>query len=46
MSNGREELVERACEVMHDAYETAADQAGWATNPASRKPWAARGSSN
>jgi len=34
------ELVERACEVMHDAYEKAALGAGWATNPASRKPWA------
>lgn len=32
--------VERACEVMHDAYEKAADFHGWETNPASRKPWA------
>lgn len=31
--------VERACEVMHDAYEKAATGAGWETNPASRKPW-------
>lgn len=31
--------VERACEVMHDAYEKAAIGAGWETNPASRKPW-------
>lgn len=32
--------IERACEVMHDAYEKAAVGAGWKTNPASRKPWA------
>jgi hypothetical protein len=32
--------IERACEVMHDAYERAAVGAGWETNPASRKPWA------
>lgn len=32
--------VERACEVMHDAYERAAVGAGWETNPASLKPWA------
>lgn len=36
----RAELVEAACEVMHDAYERAAVGAGWDTNPASRKPWA------
>jgi len=34
------EVVERACEVMHDAYETAAVGAGWETRQASRKPWA------
>jgi hypothetical protein len=34
------DLVETACEVMHDAYEKAATGAGWETNPASRKPWA------
>jgi len=33
-------LIEECCEVMHDAYERAADQSGWETNPASRKPWA------
>lgn len=33
------DLVEAACEVMHDAYENAAVGAGWETNPASRKPW-------
>lgn len=32
--------VERACEVMHDAYERAAVGAGWETQTASRKPWA------
>lgn len=32
--------IERACEVMHDAYESAAVAAGWATQTASRKPWA------
>ena len=31
--------LERLCEVMHDAYEQAAAGEGWATNPASRKPW-------
>lgn len=36
----RGEIVERACEIMHDAYEKAAAGAGWETNPASRKPWA------
>jgi hypothetical protein len=35
-----DELVEQACEVMHDAYEKAALGTGWATNPESRKPWA------
>jgi hypothetical protein len=35
-----EQMVEQACEVMHDAYEQAALGAGWETNPASRKPWA------
>lgn len=33
-------LVEALCEVQHDAYERAADEFGWATNPESRKPWA------
>lgn len=33
------EFLERACEVLHDAYEQAATGAGWVTNPASRKPW-------
>lgn len=32
--------LERACEVLHDAYETAAIAAGWETQAASRKPWA------
>lgn len=32
--------VERACEVMHDAYEEAAVKAGWETQERSRKPWA------
>jgi hypothetical protein len=31
--------VERACEVMHDAYEAAASREGWETQEASRKPW-------
>jgi hypothetical protein len=35
-----EDRVERACEVMHDAYEKAAVGAGWETQAASRKPWA------
>jgi hypothetical protein len=34
------ERIERACEVMHDAYEKAAVGAGWETQQASRKPWA------
>jgi hypothetical protein len=32
-------FVERACEVMHDAYEAAAKGAGWQTQAASRVPW-------
>jgi hypothetical protein len=35
----RSETIEKACEVMHNAYEQAAEGAGWETNPASRKPW-------
>ena len=31
--------LERACIVMHDAYEKAAVTAGWETQEASRKPW-------
>ena len=31
--------IEKACEVMHDAYEEAASEAGWETQKASRKPW-------
>lgn len=33
-------FLERACEVMHNAYEAAAPGAGWQTQQASRKPWA------
>lgn len=33
--------IERACEVMHDAYEKAALGVGWETNPQSRVPWSA-----
>lgn len=32
-------LVEHLCEVMHDAYEAAAVEAGWDTQARSRKPW-------
>lgn len=32
-------LVEQACVVLHDAYERAAVEAGWETNPASRTTW-------
>lgn len=35
------EYIERACEVMHDAYELAAVTQGWETQERSRKPWAA-----
>lgn len=31
--------VDHLCKVMHDAYEQAAVDAGWATQQASRKPW-------
>lgn len=31
--------IEEYCEVMHNAYERAADTTGWETNPASRRPW-------
>lgn len=35
----RAQLVEKACEVMHDAYESAAVNNGWETQARSRKPW-------
>ena len=35
-----EREVERLCEVMHDAYEAAAVEAGWETQQRSRVPWA------
>jgi hypothetical protein len=31
--------IEHLCEVMHNAYEDAAVDAGWETQQASRKPW-------
>jgi hypothetical protein len=34
-----DEALERACEVMHDAYEAAAPAAGWETNLKSRTVW-------
>lgn len=34
-----EPVLERYCEVMHDAYEAAAIGEGWNTQEASRKPW-------
>jgi hypothetical protein len=36
----RDALIERLCERMHRAYEDAAVVEGWATQEASRKPWA------
>lgn len=33
------QCVEEACEVMHDAYETAAAREGWETQERSRKLW-------
>ena len=32
--------IERACEVMHDAYEEAAKSTGWETQESSRVAWA------
>lgn len=32
--------LEHLCEVMHDAYERAAVDAGWETQARSRRPWA------
>jgi hypothetical protein len=32
--------TETACEIMHDAYETAAKRTGWETQTASRVAWA------
>lgn len=32
-------LIEKACEVMHDAYEAAATKNGWETQERFRKPW-------
>jgi hypothetical protein len=34
------QLVDEACEVMHDAYEAAAVSNGWETQKRSRVPWA------
>lgn len=34
-----DEYLERLCEVSHNAYEVAAVEAGWDTNPRSRRPW-------
>jgi hypothetical protein len=36
----RHRLVEQACEVLHDAYEQAAVNAGWETQERSRTRWA------
>ena len=33
------EQIEHLCEVMHDAYEQAAIEAGWETQERSRVPW-------
>jgi hypothetical protein len=35
-----EGLIERLCEIQHDAYEVAAQREGWETQKSSRKPWA------
>lgn len=35
-----ERLCEQLCEQQHDAYEAAAAAVGWATQAASRRPWA------
>jgi hypothetical protein len=35
-----QDLIERLCERMHDAYEAAAAREGWKTQDASRVPWA------
>jgi hypothetical protein len=35
----QDELIERLCEIMHDAYEEAAVSTGWETQARSRKPW-------
>jgi predicted metal-dependent enzyme (double-stranded beta helix superfamily) len=37
---GFDDMVERACELMHVTYEETAPQFGWETQTASRKPWA------
>lgn len=34
-----DDVIERLCEAMHDAYEAAAVVAGWETQERSRKPW-------
>ncbi|MEH3033343.1 MAG: ParB N-terminal domain-containing protein [Aeromicrobium erythreum] len=34
-----EEVIDAACEVLHDAYESAASTVGWETQPRSRVPW-------
>lgn len=35
-----DETIDYYCKVMHDAYEQAAVEQGWATNPRSRVDWA------
>lgn len=34
-----EDEIDKACEVMHNAYELAAYEAGWDTNPRSQVAW-------
>lgn len=31
--------IDKLCQIMHDAYEQAAVEAGWETQSRSRKPW-------
>lgn len=32
-------LIDRLCKAQHEAYEQAAIEEGWSTNPKSRVPW-------
>lgn len=36
----RPDVIERLCEIQHDAYEAAAVREGWVTQDASRTSWA------
>lgn len=40
MNGAKDALIERACEVIYDAYGAAAVTEGWETQERARRPWA------